>query len=30
MTLGSEDNIHATYIYGKLAYSSSKVTETVG
>lgn len=28
MTLGSEDNIQATYIYGKLAYSSSKVTET--
>ncbi len=30
MTLGSEDNINATYIYGKLAYSNSKVPETVG
>ncbi len=30
MTLGSEDNIKATYIYGKLAYAKSKQTETTG
>ncbi len=30
MTLGSEDNIKATYIYGKLACTSSKVAEIAG